>query len=343
MSTSLSSKGGTKRVLITGATGFIGGHLVEQAKSAGFEVYIALRRESNRAKAEALGAKIVLLDYADEVQMAQAIAEHTAEGEPAWHYVIHNAGITKAKHPAEFAEVNAKHTRRLCRALRSSACPPERFVLMSSLSSYGIPEGDAPIRASDSQRPNTAYGKSKMLAEQYVEQSGLPFTILLPTGVYGPGDEDYLLAIKSISKGLNMMSGLSAQVLTFVYGEDVARAALLLLSRSEAEGKRYIISDGATYTDEEFGTLTQELLGQKHCLHLRAPLALLWCICQLGSLWTAVSGRTTPLNRDKYPILAQRSWRCDASPLLTLGFTPRYDLREGLRQTIRHARTHGKL
>lgn len=341
MSTSQSSKGGTKRILITGATGFIGGHLVEQAKQAGFEVYIALRRESNRERATALGARIVLLDYADEAQMKQAIAEHCTNHEPAWHYVIHNAGITKAKHPSEFAEVNAEHTRRLCRALCSSACLPERFILMSSLSSYGIPEGDAPIRASDRQRPNTAYGKSKMLAEQYVEQSGLPFTILLPTGVYGPGDEDYLLAIKSIKQGVNVMSGLSPQILSFVYGEDVARAALMLLARAEAEGERYIISDGATYTDQEFGLLSQEFLGRQRCLHLRVPLALLWCICQLGSFWTAMSSHTTPLNRDKYLILAQRSWRCDASPLFHLGFRPKYSLREGLKQTIEYARDKG--
>lgn len=332
-----------KRILITGATGFIGGHLVRTAREAGLEVWIAVRGETDPKKAASLGVHMVSMNYADEDAMFRQIEAHSPEGQPAWHFVIHNAGITKARYRGEFDEVNAEHTRRLCSALRRSRGGVERFVLMSSLSTYGEARGECPIAVGDEQRPHTAYGASKCLAEQYVRQSGLPYTLLLPTGVYGPGDKDYLMAIESISRGLNLMSGLSPQVLTFVYGEDLARAALLVLERAEAEGQSYIVSDGATYTDEEFGRLTQRLLGRKRCLHLRAPLWLLWLICQLGSLWTRLSGRTTPLNRDKYPILSQRSWRCDASPLHKLGFKPRYTLEAGVQATIEAARAEGLL
>lgn len=339
MYTSLSSS--SKRILITGATGFIGGHLVRAAQGAGLEVWIAVREATDPKKVAALGVKTVAMNYADEEAMLRQIETHSPEGEPAWHYVIHNAGITKAKDPKEFDEVNAEHTRRLASALSRSQGGIERFVLMSSLSTYGDAVGDRPIAVGDEQRPHTAYGASKLLAEQYVQASGLPYTILLPTGVYGPGDKDYLMAIQSIAGGLNFMSGRSSQTLTFVYGEDLARAALFVLTAEQALGQSYIISDGATYTDEEFGRLTQHLLGRKRCLHLRSPLWLLWLICQGGSLWTKLTGRTTPLNRDKYPILSQRSWRCDASPLFALGFRPLYPLEEGLRQTISAAQAEG--
>ena len=261
-----------------------------------------------------------------------------------WHYVIHNAGITKTAHTEEFQEVNAEQTRRLLSALSSLPTPPLRFVLMSSMSSYGAASGPLePIRAEDEQHPHTLYGRRKCLAEHYTEQSGLPFTLLMPTGVYGPGDADYLLSLQGIARGINAMAGCKPQYLTFVYGEDVARVALFVLTKKEAEGERYIVADGGTYTDLEFGRMVQRLLGKKHVLHIRVPLPLVRLVCAFGSLRARLTGKVSPLNRDKYPLLAQRNWRCDASPLFALGFSPTRNLEEGLRETIAAARASGDL
>lgn len=342
MSTSPSSS--PRRILITGATGFIGRYLVEEAQKAGLEVWIAIRPESNRRKAEALGARLVALDYADEAGMTETIRQALPQdGSPLWHYIIHNAGLTKTARVEDFYEANAEHTRRLCSALKSADVHPERFVLMSSLSSYGTPSSpDGVLYATDPQCPTTHYGRSKMLAEQYVKSSGLPYTIILPTGVYGPGDADYLMALQSIQRGINFMAGLTTQYLTFVYGQDVARAALLVAQHPQAQGQSYIVADGDTHTDTDFGALAKELLG-KRALDLRAPLPLLYLLCHAGSLWAKLTGRITPLNGDKYHIMAQRSWRCDISPLVTLGWRPHYKLRQGLEATISAARKQGLL
>ncbi len=336
----------TPRLLITGSSGFIGSHMLREARAAGYELWVAVRAGAQLERLERQGIRYVEVNYYDAEQMRSAFHALNAQypGEPLWHYVIHNAGITKTARLEEFQEVNAEHTLRLLSALIDLPQPPERFVLMSSLSSYGdIHRDDTPLRADDPQRPTTRYGRSKCLAEHYTEQSGLPFTILLPTGVYGPGDKDYLMSLRGIAGGINAMAGCQTQYLTFVHGADVARAALHVLSRPEAEGERYIVSDGATYTDIEYGRLVQRLLGRQRVLHLRVPLPLLWGVCQLGSLWARLSGKVTPLNRDKYPILAQRNWRCDPSPLLALGWQPRYDLEEGLRDTLEVARAQGLL
>ena len=336
-----------QRILITGASGFIGTHLVHVAQSLGYEVWAAIRPESNRHKLESQGVRLVEVDYSDEhhlTEMLRAALPPTLGQEPMWHYVIHNAGITKTAHTEEFQEVNAEQTRRLLAALSALPTPPLRFVLMSSMSSYGDSNGPtAPLRAEDEQHPHTLYGRSKCLAEHYTEQSGLPYTLLLPTGVYGPGDADYLMSIQGIARGINAMAGCKTQYLTFVYGEDVARAALFVLTQPEAEGKRYIVADGATYTDLEFGRMVQRLIGRKHVLHIRIPLPLVRLVCAFGSMRARLTGRVTPLNRDKYPILAQRNWRCDASPLFALGFTPTRSLEEGLRETIAAARASGEL
>ena len=336
----------TPRLLITGSSGFIGSHMLREARAAGYELWVAVRAGAQLERLERQGIRYVEVNYYDAEQMRSAFHALSAHypDEPLWHYVIHNAGITKTARLEEFQEVNAEHTLRLLSALIDLPQPPERFVLMSSLSSYGdIHRDDTPLRADDPQRPTTRYGRSKCLAEHYTEQSGLPFTILLPTGVYGPGDKDYLMSLRGIAGGINAMAGCQTQYLTFVHGADIARAALHVLSRPEAEGERYIVSDGATYTDIEYGRLVQRLLGRQRVLHLRVPLPLLWGVCQLGSLWARLSGKVTPLNRDKYPILAQRNWRCDPSPLLALGWQPRYDLEEGLRDTLEVARAQGLL
>ena len=335
-----------ERLLITGASGFIGSHLVRQALEAGFEVWAAVRKDSDKTRLTAQGVQLLEVDYYDEEQLFSALSAVPSRGEdaPLWDYVIHNAGITKTAHVEEFAEVNAEHTRRFLSALARLPQAPRRFVLMSSLSSYGdtAPSGQ-PLHAELPQKPNTRYGRSKCLAEHYTEQSGLPFTILLPTGVYGPGDKDYLIALQSIARGINAMAGLRKQYLTFVYGGDVARAALFVLHEERARGERYIVADGDTYTDKEFAQLAQRLLGRKHVLHLRIPLLLVRLTCLVGSLRARLTGQTTPLNQDKYPILAQRNWRCDPSPLFALGFTPSTDLEAGLHETITAGRAAGLL
>ena len=336
-----------QRILITGASGFIGSHLVRVAQSLGYEVWAAIRPESNRRKLESQGVRLVEVDYSDEhhlTEMLRAVIPPTLGQEPMWHYVIHNAGITKTARTEEFQEVNAEQTRRLLAALSALPTPPLRFVLMSSMSSYGDSNGPtAPLRAENEQHPHTLYGRSKCLAEHYTEQSGLPFTLLMPTGVYGPGDADYLLSLQGIARGINAMAGCKTQYLTFVYGEDVARAALFVLTQPEAEGKRYIVADGDTYTDLEFGRMVQRLIGRKHVLHIRIPLPAVRLVCAFGSLRARLTGKVTPLNRDKYPLLAQRNWRCDPSPLLALGVTLTRRLEEGLRETIAAARASGDL
>ena len=123
----------------------------------------------------------------------------------------------------------------------------------------------------------------------------------------------------------------------------MARAALFVLTKKEAEGERYIVADGGTYTDLEFGRMVQRLLGKKHVLHIRVPLPLVRLVCAFGSLRARLTGKVSPLNRDKYPLLAQRNWRCDASPLFALGFSPTRNLEEGLRKTIAAARASGDL
>lgn len=334
----------TKRIMITGASGFIGSHLVRIALEAGLEVTVAIR-PSTKASKPISGVRTITLDYGDEEAMVNTLtALRPNDGSRLWDYVVHNAGLTKTPKLQDFYEANAENTRRLCSALIRAGAKPERFLYVSSLSTYSYlgTKGDT-IRITDPQMPTTEYGKSKLKAEAYVRDSGLPYTMILPTGVYGSGEYDYLMAIKSIKQGLNFMAGCTEQELTFIHGEDVARAILFLLGDGRAVDNSYIIADGDVYTDKAFTDIVKELLGVKSVFNFRAPLPLLWCICQIGGLWSKLSNKSTPLNPDKYPMMKQRSWRCDVSPLMSLGWRPKYSLRTGLQEAIDWGKEKGLL
>lgn len=333
-----------KRLLITGASGFIGGYLVEEALKQGFEVWAAVRTHSSRSRLTDPRIRFVEVDYSSSDAIRNLANRLAPPGEPAWHYVIHNAGVTKTAKRSVFYEVNALQTHCLVEGLSTAECRPERFVLMSSLGTYGPPiVSGHPTKESDRQQPNTDYGKSKLLGERYVLQGGIPYSIMHLTGVYGPGDRDYLMAIQAINKGWDLTAGLSKQILTFVYASDVAEATLFLLTNPRAEGKRYMLTDGGVYTDAEFGRLVQSLLGKSRVFHLGIPLPFVFLACFVGECVGRLCGKITPLNLDKYRIFRQRSWLCDDTPIRQLGFTPKVGLTEGLRRTIEEARSQGLL
>ncbi|MDO4770752.1 NAD(P)-dependent oxidoreductase [Porphyromonas sp.] len=333
-----------KRILITGASGFIGRYLVDEALHQGYEVWAGVRESSSLRHLSDKRIKFIDLDYTSVERLSAQINEISHAGEPTWHYVIHNAGLTKTIKRKDFYRVNGTYTDNLFKALAAAPKTPESVVLMSSLSTYGPPiSGDRPMRADDPQRPNTDYGKSKLEGEKALLRSGLPYSIMLLTGVYGPGDADYLMAVREIARGLNIQAGCSPQEITFVYASDVAEATFHVLTHPDAIGGRFMLTDGNIYKDHDFGRIVQKLLEKKRIINLRMPLPIVRVACLVGDIVGKITGKVTPLNSDKYRIFAQRSWACDDSPIRALGFMPKVQLEEGFRRVIEAARQEGKL
>ena len=177
-------------ILITGATGFIGGFIVDKALEKGMNVWVAVRPTSSRKYLSDKRINFVYLDFDDESQMVK-----TMQG-LRFDYVVHAAGVTKCINADDFYRVNTQGTKNLVEALLQLDMPLKRFVYVSSLSVFGNVREEYPhkdIKDTDTPRPNTNYGRSKLESEKYLDEmtaKGLPCIPLRPTGVYGPRETD---------------------------------------------------------------------------------------------------------------------------------------------------------
>ncbi len=321
-----------QKLLVTGASGFIGSFIVEEALRKGFEVWAAVRKSSSKAFLTDSRIHFIELDLSSEKRLTEQLKECSFD------YVVHAAGVTKSLHKEDFYRINTEGTKNLVCALQSLKMPLKRFVYISSLSIMGAIREEQPyreIRERDKAQPNTAYGKSKLEAEQWLDtQQGLPYIILRPTGVYGPRERDYFMMAKSIQAHTDFAVGFKQQDITFVYVTDVVQAVFLALEKGET-GRRYFLSDGEVYQSSTFSDLIRKELGNPWWIRITAPLWLLRIITFCGECIGHLTGKVTALNNDKYNIMKQRNWRCDIMPAQQeLGYEPQVKLEEGVHRSI---------
>lgn len=319
------------KILITGATGFIGSFICEEAVNRGFETYAAIRKTSSLKYISDERINKIELNLSSKEQLVEALGKHQFD------YVVHAAGATKCLDKSDFFRINTEGTKNLIQAVRETQPQLKRFVFISSLSVFGaIKENQPyePITEHDTPQPNTAYGQSKLKAEEYLRtQEGFPYVILRPTGVYGPREKDYYMMFDSIKKHVDFAAGYKPQVITFVYVSDVVQAVFLAMEK-DCVGRAYFLSDGQNYSSTDFSDLIIKELGVKGVLRVKAPLCILKLVTTCGEYFGRLTKQMTALNKDKYNILSQRNWMCDITPAQQeLGYKPQVLLPEGVKRT----------
>ena len=344
-------------ILVTGASGFIGSYIVQEGLDKGFEVWAGVRGTSSRGYLQDERIRFAQLDLSNPTLLRQQLCQYKEQlGGKGWDYVVHAAGATKCLDEQDFYRTNTDGTRHLIDALQAEGMVPKRFVFVSSLSIFGAirekavrkPSADnpwiySPILLTDMPQPNTAYGRSKLQAEEYLQQQkDFPFTILRPTGVYGPREKDYFMMAKSIKQHIDFAVGFQPQEITFVYMMDVVQAVYKCMDAPDAVGKGYFLSDGEVYNSRRFSDLLQQYLGNPWVLHVKAPLWLLRIICWVSTRVSHITGKMNALNNDKYHILSQRNWQCDIEPAIQdFGYQPQWKLEQGVPATIKWYQDNG--
>ena len=319
-----------EKVLITGASGFIGFHLIEAALSKRLDVYAAVRPGSDIGHLKEYDIKYCELDYTNVKELAKQLA---ATG---CHYIIHAAGATRAGSQQMYDTVNATYAFNLASAaLEGLGSQLRKFVFVSSLAAVGpLNSRNALIREDVVPAPVTGYGRSKLLAEQQLKAlPSLPLIVLRPTAVYGPRERDIFIMLRSIQRGIEPYIGRVEQQLSFVYVKDLVDAAIQSLFCNGSH-RKFNISDGGSYDQYELANLSKQILNKK-TFRFHLPYNIVKGLAFTMEKMSGWRGKTPVLNREKLHELTAINWQCSIEEAKThLGFRPQYSLKQGLWETL---------
>ena len=305
------------RVLLTGASGFVGSHVAHSLVEAGYALRCGLRLTSSRRWLEGLDFETVPLDLQDLGGLERACDRVDL--------VVHAAGITRAKDDASFFRVNTEGTLNLARAAQRAGV--SRFVFVSSLEARG-PDG--------SSGPDSPYGRSKLDAEtglRDLNNDRFEVIVLRPAGVYGPRDTDLLPLFKLAKLGY-LPAPAGGGVLQPVHAHDVAGAVIAAAARAARFGP-FPVAEPRSYTWPEVGQGLEAALGRKVRTVKVPPAVFLAAGYGLESV-AKLLGRTPQLDSRRARSLAVHTYTCDVSETQrALAWQPRYPLSAGLAQTAR--------
>ena len=320
-----------EKILITGASGFIGNFLVEEGLKRNYEVYAAIRKSSNIEHLKNKSVNFIEIDFSNKEDLNSKLASINE-----FKYIIHNAGITKSLKKESFSEINYQYTKNFIEAIKQTNLNPSKFFFVSSLSAAGPGKADTsiPISLTDESAPISNYGLSKLAAEKYItEISNFSYIIVRPTAVYGPGDKDFFNMVKLINNHIDLMIGAHKQALSFIYVKDLSRSIFDLLE-SPVKNKTYFISDGNCYDKTAMSDLIAEIL-QKRIIRFYTPVFLAKIIASFSEIISSITGKVSVINLEKIKEFSAINWNCDISQLIDdIKFKPDYSLAQGLQETI---------
>jgi nucleoside-diphosphate-sugar epimerase len=321
------------KALVTGATGFVGSHLTEALRQRGDEVTILARSAAKASTLASLEVRVVNGDLHDAQALAQAV-----EGQDV---IYHVAGVIAARTEADFFRANRDGTAQLAAAAERGGRP--RFVFVSSMAAAGPSCRGAPLDSAEPARPVTAYGRSKLAAEQVITSSGLPWSIVRPPMVYGPRDLEVLKVFRLARLGIAPVFGDGTQELSAIHGADLAGALTAVATCPGTIGRTYYPCHPQIFTSAEFVLAVAAAMGRNVRL-IRVPLGVGKVALRITELSARLARQVTILTTDKANEFFQAAWTGDPAPLTRdSGWNPAFDLRGGLAQTYAWYRSAGWL
>lgn len=327
------------KVLVTGATGFVGSHVADELLKRGYDVRANVRKSSSLRwldgkKIETVNASLddtdSLLKAVDGVEM-----------------VVHVAGLTSARSKEEFLKGNRDATENLLKAVEKKAPNIRRFLHVSSLAAVGPSDSlENPVTEETPYHPITAYGISKKAAEDVVfsKAASLPVTIVRPPAVYGPRDSAILTVFQTVKSGIAPLIGFDEKRVSLIHIRDLARGIVDAAESDATLGRAYFVSSQDFYTWDEINTLIAQALGKKRLLKIRLPHPLVMTIAGISEFAGRFLKKPPVLNYEKGRDITQAYWTCSIDRAnRDFGYEQKVSLRDGIAETTRWYQQHGWL
>jgi len=311
------------KVLITGATGFIGSHLTEALLNENFDVYCIVRNPLKLRFLQGLNVKIIQGDCSQKETIEKIRWD--------FDYIFNLSGITKATHPEEFFQSNYLGTKNLVEVVAERNPSLKRFVHVSSLAAVGPCRDGKPVDEKTEPAPISEYGKSKLMGEKAVEffKDKLPITIIRPPAVYGPRDSDFLTFFKMIKVGVVLY--LTEAIYSMIYVNDLVNGIITASKSEKAVGETFFIAESQPYDTHQIVEAISDAVG-KRPVKIKIPKGIGMFFIRVFQKFD----KKSIINSDKLKELVQPCWVCDTQKAeQLLGFKTKTKLKEGMEWTAK--------
>ena len=322
------------RVLLTGATGFIGSYLAQYLIDRGYQVRCLVRTSSNLKWIADLNVEC----FYGSLQNLESLKNALADVD----YIFHLAGVTKGLTEADFTYHNVTGTKKLLQAVLESDRKLKRFLFVSSQAAIGPSTGMEALTEEAIPHPVTPYGRSKLQAEQLVHSLNghIPYTIVRPPAVYGPRDADVLQFFKTVKMGILPKLNGHDQCASIIHVKDLVRGIHLAATRKKAIGQTYFIANPQPASWDHIARVTSACFGHR-AVAIAVPGFLLDGISLVADGWSKLTAKPAILGRHRVNEMKQDFWICSAEKIKKeLRFESKIKLDDGICETLDWYKKH---
>lgn len=334
MNSNMSEK---KKVVLTGASGFIGSHLAEYLFNIGFEVHCIVRKSSN-LKWISNPEYIIHTCGLEEIQPLKIALENAI-------YIFHIAGTVAGFKYEDYYHGNVTLTENLLSAVLLCDVKPEKIVVTSSLAVGGPSTKEKPVSEEDGFHPVVMYGKAKVEQERIClkYRDKLPIAIARPSTISGEREAELFQFIETVNNGVVPLVGFSDKYLSIIYISDLIDGLYNMAISENTAGQAYYISSEEQVSWRELKDMIAKILG-KNPITLQLPKPLIKFVGALFGLNGRIKGKPATFDSEKAKEGLQEAWTCSVEKAKRdFGFEQKVSIKEGLERAIAWYKKEGWL